>query len=73
MRKSSVCFYTNTPDLHFAIDWLPDTKDRVLIVSPCSGHGFKFAPAIGEMVADLIESGRTEFDLAPFKLGRFAG
>lgn len=73
VRTSSVCFYTNTPDLHFAIDWLPDTKDRVLIVSPCSGHGFKFAPAIGEMAADLIESGRTDFDLAPFKLGRFAG
>ena len=71
VRQASVCMYTNTPDLHFLIDWLPNARGRVLIVSPCSGHGFKFAPAIGESAAQLIASGTSDFDLSPFRLGRF--
>jgi sarcosine oxidase len=71
VRSASVCMYTNTPDLHFAIDWLPGSKERVLIVSPCSGHGFKFAPAIGEIAADMITNGHAEFDVGPFSLRRF--
>ena len=71
VRKASVCLYTNTPDLHFVIDWLPSASERVLVVSPCSGHGFKFAPAIGEIAADLVTRGTSEFDLTPFKLARF--
>ena len=72
IRNASVCMYTNTPDLHFAIDWLPGANERVLIVSPCSGHGFKFAPAIGEVVGQMIVDGRSEFDTSPFRLTRFA-
>lgn len=71
VRSASVCMYTNTPDLHFAIDWLPGSGERVLIVSPCSGHGFKFAPAIGEIAAAMITSGHQEFDVRPFSLSRF--
>jgi sarcosine oxidase len=71
VRSASVCMYTNTPDLHFAIDWLPGANERVLIVSPCSGHGFKFAPAIGEVVGQMIVDGRSEFDIGPFGLTRF--
>jgi sarcosine oxidase len=64
-----VCLYTNTPDHHFVIDWHP-THASVLLVSPCSGHGFKFSSAIGEVVADLVATGRSRFDLSPFSVGR---
>jgi sarcosine oxidase len=43
----------------------------VILASPCSGHGFKFGPAIGEVLADLVTHGRSRFDLAPFTLSRF--
>ena len=67
---SAVCFYTNTPDEHFILDRHPQ-YERVYLVSACSGHGFKFAPAIGELVADEI-AGRAPFtDLTPFRLTRF--
>jgi sarcosine oxidase len=71
VRESAVCLYTNTPDLHFVIDFLPG-DDRVLVSSPCSGHGFKFASAIGELQAQLLLDGATPFDLTPFRLDRFA-
>jgi sarcosine oxidase len=51
--RSATCLYTNTPDQHFLIDRHPD-HPRVVIASACSGHGFKFAPAVGELVAGLI-------------------
>ena len=43
------CLYTTTPDDHFAIGRI----GRVVVGSPCSGHGFKFAPALGDLLADL--------------------
>jgi glycine/D-amino acid oxidase-like deaminating enzyme len=70
LLESRVCLYTNTPDRHFLIDWLPG--NRVLVVSPCSGHGFKFASAIGEIAAQLVTEGRSWLDLSPFALRRFA-
>jgi sarcosine oxidase len=71
LREFAVCLYTNTPDEHFVIDRLPD-DERVLVASPCSGHGFKFAPAVGEILADLATGESPRFDLAPFALHRFA-
>ncbi len=68
---TAVCLYTNTPDHDFVIDRHP-ADPRVLIASPCSGHGFKFAPVIGEILADLALAGGTAFDLTPFRIGRFA-
>jgi sarcosine oxidase len=68
-RESAVCLYTNTPDRNFLIDRHPE-HERVLLVSPCSGHGFKFAPVIGEIVADLVTEGASRFDLRPFALDR---
>jgi sarcosine oxidase len=68
--RSCVCPYTNTPDGHFIVDRHPRER-RVWIVSACSGHGFKFASAIGELVADLVLEGRSGFDLRPFQIGRF--
>jgi sarcosine oxidase len=63
------CLYTNTPDGHFLIDRHP-AHPLVLIVSPCSGHGFKFCPVVGEMVADWIDHGITQHNIGPFRLGR---
>lgn len=66
LRASMVCLYTNTPDEHFLIDRHPRAA-RVLLASPCSGHGFKFAPVIGEIVADLVEQRAARFDLTLFR------
>lgn len=49
---SETCIYTNTPDEHFVLERHGD----IVVGSACSGHGFKFAPLIGERVADLAES-----------------
>ncbi|MCB1500939.1 MAG: N-methyl-L-tryptophan oxidase [Bauldia sp.] len=64
------CVFTNTPDEHFVIDALPGARD-VLVVSACSGHGFKFVPVIGEIVADLVATGSSRFDLSMFRIDRF--
>jgi sarcosine oxidase len=68
--KALTCLYTVTPDAGFVIDRHPD-HDRVLIVSPCSGHGFKHSTAIGEAVAELVTEGDSRLDLSPFRLARF--
>ena len=72
VRESDVCLFTNTPDHDFIIDFHPFFP-QVLISSPCSGHGFKFASAIGELQADLLTKGKTDFDLSPFRIGRWIG
>jgi sarcosine oxidase len=64
-RDAKVCPFTNTPDTHFLIDFHP-SYPNVLISSPCSGHGFKFASVIGELQADLLMDGRSRFDLSLF-------
>ena len=69
--KAITCLYTVTPDFGFVIDRHPQCE-RVLLVSPCSGHGFKHSPAIGEALAELSTGGAARFDLAPFALKRFA-
>jgi sarcosine oxidase len=66
LRASSVCLYTNTPDEHFWIDRHP-AHANVIVASPCSGHGFKFAPVVGEIVADLIGDQTPRFDLGAFR------
>jgi sarcosine oxidase len=65
------CVYSVTPDEDFIIDTVPGVPQAVF-ASCCSGHGFKFASAIGEILADLSTSGRSAFDLTPFALDRFA-
>lgn len=67
----AACLFTNTPDEHFVIDTLPGHPE-VVIASPCSGHGFKFASVIGEVLADLATTGASRMDLSLFKFGRFA-
>jgi sarcosine oxidase len=69
--RAASCMYTNTPDEHFIIDRHPE-HSQVLIISPCSGHGFKFCPVVGEIVADLIVRNETQHDISPFRLKRNA-
>jgi sarcosine oxidase len=69
LRDARVCLYTNTPDRHFIIDWME--RGRSLLLSPCSGHGFKFASGIGEIAAQLVTDGKTPMDLSLFSLSRF--
>jgi sarcosine oxidase len=69
IKNHDVCLFTNTPDHDFIIDFHPDHR-RVLISSPCSGHGFKFSSVIGEVQADLIIDGSSSFDLSPFSISR---
>ena len=70
VRDSTTCLFTNTPDHDFVIDFHPAHRN-VLILSPCSGHGFKFASAIGEVQADLLTKGAARFDVSPFRIDRF--
>jgi sarcosine oxidase len=71
MVAAKTCLYTMTPDGDFIIDRLPGAPN-VIIASPCSGHGFKFAPVIGDILADLATKGATAHDISRFRLGRFA-
>jgi sarcosine oxidase len=67
---AKTCLYTMTPDEDFVIGPLPGMPD-IILASPCSGHGFKFSPAIGEIVADLAGKGETRHNIARFSPGRF--
>ncbi len=69
LLKSAVCLYTNTPDHHFLLDRHPDSR-QVIVVSPCSGHGFKFASVVGEITAELVSQGETRFDISHFGFER---
>lgn len=67
--KTGVCLYTNTPDEYFVIDFHPESE-RVIVASPCSGHGFKHSAAIGETLAQLAPEGKSNLDISSFTLAR---
>ncbi len=69
--RAAACLYTNTPDDHFVIDFHPESE-KIMIISACSGHGFKHSAAVGEAVAQQILNNGSSLDLTPFRLGRFA-
>lgn len=58
VASAGTCLYTNSPDGHFVIDLHP-ADPRVAVAAGFSGHGFKFAPVVGEVLADLATAGRT--------------
>lgn len=64
------CTYDNTVDEDFIIDTLPGHPDTLLI-SGLSGHGFKFAPVLGEIATQFARGETPAFDLTPFSLSRF--
>ena len=68
-RRSIVCMYTDTPDMHFLIDRHPG-HPNVVISSACSGHGFKFSPAVGETIADLATGTQPAYDISLFGIDR---
>jgi len=67
--RLSTCMFTNTPDEDFIIDRHPE-HDRVVVGAGFSGHGFKFASAVGEILADLVADGRTDQPIEPFRIDR---
>jgi len=68
---TKVCLFTNTPDEHFILDRFPDAP-QIVLASPCSGHGFKFASVVGEIVADLVQRDGTAHDIALHRFARFS-
>jgi sarcosine oxidase len=71
LLSAKTCLYTMTPHGDFLIDLLPG-HPQIIVASPCSGHGFKFAPVIGEILADLATTGRTAHDISRFCLARIS-
>jgi len=69
LQQGRVCIYTLTPDEHFLIDRHPQ-HEHVVITAGFSGHGFKFASAIGEAASQLLTDGRSVHDLSLFTLNR---
>lgn len=67
--RLSTCYFTNTADEHFLIDTLPG-RPEIILASPCSGHGFKFASAIGEVLAELALTGETRQTISLFRFDR---
>lgn len=66
---SAECRFTNAPGDRFVMGSMPGDKDLILL-SPCSGHGYKFVPAIGEIAADLALEAAPKVDLAEFAVER---
>ncbi len=71
LLTSEPCMYTNVPDDHFVIDHHP-SHASVIVASPCSGHGFKFSSALGEVLADMATDTPIAFDTSLFSLARFS-
>jgi sarcosine oxidase len=65
------CLYTNSPDENFILDFLPGHDDKVAIAAGFSGHGFKFASVIGEILADLAVKGATTLPINFLNAQRF--
>lgn len=68
---AAVCMYTVTSDDHFVIDFHP-ASERVVVASPCSGHGFKHSAAIGEALVQLALDGAAWLDISAFSLARLS-
>jgi glycine/D-amino acid oxidase-like deaminating enzyme len=66
-----ICLYTNSPDEDFIIDKLPGYEDHVIIATGFSGHGFKFASVIGEILSDLAVKGASPLPIKFLSADRF--
>jgi len=69
--STKICLYANSPDENFIIDRLPGYEDNVSIACGFSGHGFKFASVVGEILADLAINGKTDLPIDFLKAIRF--
>lgn len=70
--KAATCMYSNSPDEHFVIARHPAHPESVTVAAGFSGHGFKFVPVVGEIVADLALRGATEHPIELFDPSRLA-
>jgi sarcosine oxidase len=68
---ATTCMFTNSPDEHFIVDAWP-ADPRIVVAAGFSGHGFKFCPVIGEILAQLTVDGDTRHDISLFRLARFS-
>jgi sarcosine oxidase len=71
-RRGEPCMYSTTPDEHFVVSRHP-AHEAVTVACGFSGHGFKFVPVIGEIVADLATTGTTAHPIALFDPRRLTG
>ncbi|HEX6171578.1 MAG TPA: N-methyl-L-tryptophan oxidase [Chitinophagaceae bacterium] len=69
--STKICLYANSPDENFIIDNLPGFEDNVTVACGFSGHGFKFASVVGEILADLATEGRTSLPIEFLNAKRF--
>lgn len=67
--EMQTCLFTKSSDGHFVMGFHP-RHENIYIASPCSGHGFKFAPVIGEIIADMIGRGETSHDIKLHDINR---
>ena len=70
LKFGKTCMYSMTPNEDFIIDTHPHYP-QIAIAAGFSGHGFKFASAVGEALKDLVTTGETKVDLTPFAIRRF--
>jgi len=70
-NEIKTCLYTNSPDEHFIIDYLPGYEGRVAVAAGFSGHGFKFVSVIGEILSDMVLKGGTVLPVDFLSLKRF--
>jgi len=68
---TKICLYANSPDENFIIDKLPGYEENVSIACGFSGHGFKFASVVGEILADLAIEGRSDLPIEFLNANRF--
>jgi sarcosine oxidase len=66
------CMYTNTPDENFILDFVPGYEKEVVVATGFSGHGFKFASVVGEIMADLAMKGSTRQPIGFLNAQRFS-
>jgi glycine/D-amino acid oxidase-like deaminating enzyme len=69
LRQAKTCIYTLSPDRHFIIDFHPESEN-LIFATGFSGHGFKFASLIGEMLSDLAEQGDSAWWIPLFRRDR---
>ncbi|MBM4108828.1 MAG: N-methyl-L-tryptophan oxidase [Phycisphaerae bacterium] len=72
VSRTGVCLYTSSRDDHFIIDRVPGSE-AAFVACGFSGHGFKFAPAVGEALADLALTGATPLPIGFLSMERFGG
>jgi sarcosine oxidase len=70
LLAAKTCLYTMSSDGDFIVDQMPG-EPQIVVASPCSGHGFKFAPVLGAAIADLVTAGTTSYDISRFRISRF--